>query len=149
MFRKYLLVAVGIFGLALGCGSSGSDDSSGGGGSGGSGSSGSQSTMCDPVAFATINSANSNAKVCSAFVQCLGSKCGDKAKECAGPDYASGKYTGTCAAYYDCVKTCQCEKTCVGQCKPDSLDCAECLSTKLGYACTMPCASELASCGAK
>jgi hypothetical protein len=146
MVKNRLQTIIGILGFValVGCGSSGSDDNSGGGGSGGS-----QGASCDPVAYATINAAGSNAKVCSAFVQCLGSKCGDDAKECAGPDYASGKYTGTCGAYYDCVKACNCEKTCVDKCNPGTVDCAECLSIKLGYGCTMPCASELASCGAK
>ena len=149
MLRHTLQILVGTLGLAVivGCGSSDSDNS-GSGGSGGSTSS-AQSSSCDPVAYATINAAGSNAKVCPAFVKCLGTTCGDKAKECAGPDYASGTYAGTCGSYYDCVKTCKCEKSCVDQCKPDSIDCATCLSSKLGYGCTIPCASELASCGAK
>lgn len=144
MVRHRLQTIIGILALGalVGCGSSDSDGS-------GAGGSGGQSASCDPVAFATLKNAGSNAKVCSAFVQCLGSKCGDDAKECAGPDYAQGKYTGTCGAYYDCVKACNCETTCVDKCKPDTLACSECLSVKLGYGCTMPCASEVASCGAK
>jgi hypothetical protein len=101
------------------------------------------------VAFATLHAAGSNAKVCPAFVQCLGSKCGDDAKECAGPDYASGNYAGTCGAYYDCVKTCNCQKACVDTCDVGTPACAECLGLKLGYGCTMPCASEVASCGSQ
>jgi hypothetical protein len=145
MRKNQWQTTIGILGLAvfLGCGSSDSGNNSGDGGTGGQGSS------CDPVAFATINATGSNAKVCSAFVQCLGSKCGDKAKECAGPDYASGTYAGTCGAYYDCVKACNCEKSCVDKCNPGTMDCATCLSSKLGYGCTIPCASELLSCGTK
>lgn len=145
MLHKHLQTIAGIISLAvMGCGSSGSDDNSGGGGSGGS-----QGATCDPVAYATISVAGSNAKVCSAFVQCLGSKCGDNAKQCAGPDYASGQYAGTCGAYYDCVKACNCEKTCADKCDVGTPDCAECLSTKLGYGCTLRCAGELASCGVR
>jgi hypothetical protein len=142
MLKNSLRTLVGIIGLTalVGCGSSDSGDNAGGGGSGAS---------CDPVAFATLNAAGSNAKVCSAFVQCLGSKCAEAAKECAGPDFASGKYTGTCAGYYDCVRTCDCQKACVDKCDPGTIACAECLGTKLSYGCTMPCASEVASCGAR
>ena len=143
MLKHRLQTIVALLGLAAlaGCGSSESGSNLGGGGS--------QTSSCDPVAFATLNAAGSNAKVCSAFVQCLGNKCGDHAKECAGPDYASGKYTGTCGAYYDCVKTCNCQKACVDKCDVGTPACAECLGTKLGYGCTLPCASEVASCGSQ
>jgi hypothetical protein len=140
MFKSFLLgiTVLGSLSLVSGCGSSTSGTDPAGGGSGGS---------CNPVAFATLNSAGSNAKVCSAFVQCLGDKCLANAKECAGPDYATGVYTGTCGSYYDCVKTCNCAKACVDKCSPGTLDCAECLSYKLGYGCTIPCGSEVTSCG--
>jgi hypothetical protein len=104
-------------------------------------------STCDPVAFATLNAAGSNAKVCAATIRCIGDKCLSAARECAGPDYASGVYAGTCATYYGCVKTCKCVKSCVDQCTPDSIGCSECLSYKLGYGCTVPCATEIASCG--
>jgi hypothetical protein len=94
-----------------------------------------------------LNTAGSNAKVCAATTQCIASSCADTAKECAGPDYASGVYAGTCGSYFDCVKTCNCQKACVDKCDPGTLDCASCLSVKLGLGCTLTCASAVASCG--
>ena len=121
--------------LLLACGSSASNPGTPSGSS------------CDPVAFATLNSAGSNAKVCAATIRCIGDKCSAAAKECAGPDYATGVYAGTCGGYYDCVKRCNCVKTCADQCDPGTPACSECLSYKLGYGCTLPCATEIASCG--
>ena len=106
-------------------------------------------TACDPVAFAMLNTANSNAKVCAATTQCIASSCADTAKECAGPDYASGVYVGTCSSYFSCVEACNCQKACVDKCDPDTLDCASCLSIKLALGCTLTCASAIASCGSK
>ena len=118
------------------------------GGSSGSNDGGSSSgATCDPVAFAMLNTAGSNAKVCAATTQCIASSCADAAKECAGPDYASGVYAGTCGSYFDCVKTCKCQKACVDKCDPGTLDCASCLSVKLALGCTLTCASAIASCG--
>jgi hypothetical protein len=94
-----------------------------------------------------LNTANSNAKVCAATIQCIGSQCADTAKRCAGPDYATGVYAGTCGSYFDCVKACKCEKTCVDKCDPGTPDCASCLSIDLGMGCTLKCVAEIASCG--
>ena len=102
---------------------------------------------CDPVAFAMLNTAGSDAKVCTATLQCITSSCADTAQECAGPDWASGVYAGTCGGYFDCVKACNCAKGCVDQCDPETLDCASCLSIKLAMGCTLTCASAIASCG--
>lgn len=118
-----------------------------GGSSGSSDGGSSSSATCDPVAFAMLNTAGSNAKVCPATTQCIASSCSDTAKECAGPDYASGVYAGTCGGYFDCVKTCNCQKACVDKCDPGTLDCASCLSVRLGLGCTLTCASAIASCG--
>jgi hypothetical protein len=126
--------------LVASCGSSDS-------GLPGSGSVRPATVSCDPLAFAMLNTAGSNAKVCSATVGCIESKCADSAELCAGPDYKQQSYSGTCAAYLDCVKACNCAKACVDKCTPDSVDCAECLSLKLGMGCTLKCASEIASCG--
>jgi len=134
MFKRNLGGIFLLGALQLACGSS----TSGSGASAG---------ICDPVAFATLNAAGSNAKVCAATIKCIGDKCSDAAKECAGPDWASGVYAGTCGSYYDCVKSCKCVKTCVDQCDPGTTACSECLSYKLGYGCTIPCASDIASCG--
>ena len=120
-----------------------------GGSSGTNAGSPSTGTTCDPVAFAMLNTANSNAKVCAATTQCIASSCSDTAKECAGPDYASGVYAGTCSSYFACVKACNCQKACVDKCDPDTLDCASCLSIKLALGCTLTCASAIASCGSK
>ena len=125
--------------VACGGGASGSSASGDGGSSSG--------TTCDPVAFAMLNTAGTNAKVCAATTQCIASSCADTAKECAGPDYASGSYAGTCGSYFDCVKSCRCQKTCVDKCDPGTLDCASCLSVKLALGCTLTCASAIASCG--
>ena len=131
-----ILVACALIGPVACGGSSSSND-------GGS----SSSATCDPVAFAMLNTAGSNAKVCAATTQCIASSCADTAKECAGPDYASGAYAGTCASYFACVKTCHCQKACVDKCDPETLDCASCLSVKLALGCTLTCASAIASCG--
>ncbi len=102
---------------------------------------------CDPLAFAMLNTARSDAKVCAATTACIGSKCAEAAQECAGPDYKAQSYTGTCGTYLDCVKGCRCAKDCVDACDPGTLDCATCLSVKLGLGCVLTCASEIASCG--
>jgi hypothetical protein len=94
-----------------------------------------------------LNVYSSNAKVCAATVRCIADSCSDTAKECAGPDWASGVYTGTCGSYFDCVKSCNCQKACVDKCDPGTLDCSSCISSKLGMGCTMTCASKIASCG--
>jgi len=128
------IFVVGSVSLLLACGSSNSD---GGTPSG---------STCDPVAFTMLNIAGSDAKVCAATSQCIASQCTDTATKCAGPNYATGVYTGTCGAYFDCVKGCKCEKTCVDKCDPGTSDCASCLSIDLGMGCTLVCASEIASC---
>jgi hypothetical protein len=125
--------------VLMACGSSTSDPGTPSGPASGS--------TCDPVTFATLNTAGSNAKVCAAMIQCVGDRCSASAKECAGPDWTTGVFAGKCGSYYDCVKTCKCVKACVDKCDVPSVDCAECLSYKLGYGCTMPCAPELMSCG--
>lgn len=117
------------------------------GGGPGSGSVSPAAVSCNPLAFAMLNTAGSNAKVCSATIACIDSKCADSAKLCAGSDYKNQNYSGTCGAYFNCVKACNCSKACVDKCVPDSVDCSECLSLKLGMGCTLTCASEVASCG--
>ena len=139
MFMRSLVFVLGS--VLLACGSSASSP----GTTGDAGTPG--AAACDPVAFATLNAAGSNAKVCAATTQCIANKCAAAAGECAGPDYASGVYAGTCGGYYGCVKDCKCVKTCVDQCDPGTVACSECLSYKLGYGCTLPCATEIASCG--
>jgi hypothetical protein len=117
-------------------------------GCGGSGSTGGGTpTTCNPLAFAMLNAAGSNAKVCAATVSCIDARCADVAVECAGPDYQTMTYAGTCSSYLACVKGCGCAKSCVDQCDPGTLDCASCLTTKLGMGCTMKCTSEVMSCG--
>lgn len=102
---------------------------------------------CNPLAFAMLNTAGSNAKVCAATVACIDARCAETAKECAGPDYKTMTYAGACGDYLNCVKGCNCVKACVDACDPGTLECATCLSTKLAMGCTMTCASEIASCG--
>jgi hypothetical protein len=121
--------------LSAACGSSTSDSGNAG--------------ICDPLAFAMLNTANSDAKVCDATIKCIDSQCSDAAKECAGPDYKSQSYTGTCASYLNCVKGCNCAKACVDKCDPGTVDCSECLSLDLAFGCTLKCVSEIASCGSK
>ena len=140
MFMRNLCGIFLLGALQLACGSSTTSP-------GTAGDSGASGGNCDPVAFATLNAAGSNTKVCAATIKCIGDKCSDAAKECAGADWASGVYAGTCGSYYDCVKSCNCVKTCVDQCDPVTTACSECLSYKLGYGCTIPCASDIASCG--
>ena len=140
MFMRSLCGVLLLGSVLLACGSSTSSPGTGT-------DSGAPSGACDPVAFATLNSAGSNAKVCPAFIQCMGDKCSAAAQECAGPDYSKGVYAGTCGSYYDCVKTCNCVKTCVDKCIPDTSDCSACLLYTLGYGCTLPCASAVTSCG--
>jgi hypothetical protein len=130
-----LFVLCSALATALACGSSTPSNSGG------------NTTICDPVAFAMLNVAGSNAKLCAAIPACIADNCAATAKECAGPDYASGVYAGTCASYFACVKACKCDKTCVNACTPDSLDCASCVSSKLGMGCTLTCSSAIASCG--
>jgi len=120
--------------LLVSCGSSATDP-------------GSATAACNPLAFAMLNTAGSNAKVCAATVACIDDHCADMAKECAGPDYKAMSYAGTCGDYLNCVKQCNCVKSCVDKCDPGTLDCASCMSTKLGMGCTMTCASQIASCG--
>ncbi len=127
---------VGLLALVCACGSDGRS-------TGGSGS------ACEPVTFSMLNVANSEAKVCAAATQCLADKCTATVEECAGPDFKSGVYSGTCASYFDCVKGCKCEKACADQCDPGTLDCASCLSSKLAMGCTLKCPTEIASCGKK
>jgi hypothetical protein len=115
------------------------------GDSGGSGA----GAICEPVAFSMLNVANSEAKVCAATTKCMAANCSDAVLECAGPDYASGVYSGTCASYYECVKACNCVKTCADACDPGTMDCASCLSSKMAMGCTLKCISEIASCGKK
>ena len=123
----------------LGCSSGGNTANSAGNGE-----------ICDPVAFAMLNVANSNAKLCAAIPSCIAKSCNTDAVRCAGAGYATFKYDGgVCAQYYSCVKTCNCVKSCVDQCDPDSLDCASCLSVSMGMGCTLTCATDIASCGAK
>jgi hypothetical protein len=110
------------------------------------GENGPSGSTCDPVAFTMLNTAGSNAKVCSATTRCIAEKCPDKAEKCAGPDYASGVFAGLCGPYFDCVKVCECNKTCVDACDPGTTDCAACLYD-LGIGCTLTCAMEVASCG--
>jgi hypothetical protein len=129
------IFVLGSMSLVAACGSSSSDTGT------------SSGSTCDPVAFAMLNTAGSNAKVCAATIQCISSQCSDTAKECAGPDYASGVYAGTCGSYFDCVKGCKCEKTCVDTCDPGTTDCASCLSIDLAMGCTLKCITEIASCG--
>jgi len=104
---------------------------------------------CNPLAFAMLNTANSDAKVCSATVACIDAHCAEGAVECAGPEYRSLNYAGTCGSYLNCVKACDCEKACVDQCDPGTMECASCLSITFALGCTMKCVSEIASCGAK
>jgi hypothetical protein len=115
-----------------------------GGSSGGGGG-----TTCEPVAFSMLNVANSEAKVCAAAIKCMAESCADTVLECAGPDYATGVFGGTCASYFACVKGCNCVKSCADACPPDSLDCSSCLSSKLAMGCTLTCMSAIASCGKK
>jgi hypothetical protein len=115
---------------------------------GGSGDDGSKAGTCDPIAFAMLETVNSEAKVCSATTRCIADKCSDKASKCAGLDYAKGSYAGLCPSFYGCVKTCNCDKTCFSSCDPDSLECASCL-TDLSFGCTLSCVTEIASCGKK
>jgi hypothetical protein len=133
---RQVLVYFALIALA----SCGGSSSSGDGGS-------SNSATCNPVAFAMLNVFNSEAKVCAATVQCIADSCSDTAKTCAGPDWASGVYTGTCASYFDCVKSCNCQKACVDKCDPGTLDCSSCISSELGMGCTLTCSSAIASCG--
>ena len=106
--------------------------------------------LCDPVAFAMLNVANSNAKLCAAIPSCIAKSCSTDATRCAGANYAAFDYAGgVCTEYYTCVEACNCVKTCVDKCSPDSLDCSSCVSVSMGMGCTLTCASDIASCGAK
>ena len=129
------IFVLGSVSLLVACGSSGNDSGA------------SNGSICDPVAFAMIHTARGDAKVCAATIQCVSSQCADTAKKCAGPDYASGTYAGTCGSYFDCVKTCKCEKTCVDKCDVGTLDCSSCLSIDLALGCNLKCITEIASCG--
>lgn len=141
-----LLMVVGLACSCFGCGSSDTSDKS----SAPKANSGSSSDLCDPVAFAMLNAANSNAKLCTAIPSCITENCNADAMRCAGANYAKHDYTGgICNQYYDCVKNCNCVKSCVDQCDPDSLDCSSCLSITFGMGCTLSCVSEIASCGAQ
>ena len=137
MTDRFLHSMAGLLALLCACSSDGN--------SGGTGS----SPSCEPVTFSMLNVANTEAKVCSAATQCMADKCAATVDECAGPDFKSGVYAGTCASYFDCVKGCKCEKACADQCAPDTTDCALCLSSKLAMGCTMKCMTEIGSCGKK
>jgi hypothetical protein len=114
---------------------------------GDSGESGGGAGSCEPVVFSMLNVAKSEAKVCAAAIQCMATNCSDAVLECAGPDYRSGVYSGTCASYYACVKGCNCVRSCADACDPATLDCASCLSSKMAMGCTLKCISDIASCG--
>jgi hypothetical protein len=113
----------------------------------GPGVTGPGATSCDTVTIAMLSIAGSDAKACSSATQCIGSKCSAAAVECAGPDWSTGTYAGLCPTFFACAKACNCDKTCVSKCNPDSLDCASCLSSKLAMGCSLTCSSSIASCG--
>jgi len=143
---RFYVLLLGTFIVAVGasCGSSDSAPSTGNGGAG------SSANACDPVVFAMLNAANSNAKPCSAISTCVANRCAADVVSCAGTNYAQGDFSGgICDQYYTCVQDCKCDKTCVDKCDPVTLDCASCISVTMGMGCTLKCSSEVASCGAR
>ncbi len=112
-------VMAGILGLTLGCGDSGS--------SGGS-------SYTSP----TGRTASSGGMVCKnqtcpaeeAYYACLASKCNAQAQACFGPAYASGSFSGSCAALVGCTMDCPCDATgdlCIAGCAAAvTMDCMTC-----------------------
>lgn len=139
--------------LVLACSSS--DDSSTNGSGGSTGSSGGSTGSSGGSGFKSCPPASGTTGSCSAadfepYQTCVTEKCDSVYKQCYGADYKSGKFSGACGTYIECVQKCDCNDTkCFSACKPDSA-CTEC-SKGFGTCssgCTIPaCATEGSSSG--
>jgi hypothetical protein len=78
------------------------------------------------------------------YVECVTAQCDPKYKECYGPNYQTGSFSGPCGSYIECTQKCECNDTaCIMACKTDAA-CATCLerASSCSQGCSLPaCAS--------
>lgn len=125
-------------------GGSSGNPSTGGGGNGGDGKfndcSAEDNTTCTKAELDTYNA-------------CLQNACKDPLKECYGPDYLSGKFSGVCADFISCVNACDCNDTqCFMNCPEPSEACNTCAAklTTCSETCEEPaCMKEPTETGGK
>lgn len=126
-------------GTSSGSTSSGGSTSSSGGTTSSGGTSGSSGSS---GSFSTCKSSGSSSNSCTqaelkTYNDCVLSKCDSAYKECYGPDYLKGTYSGACGDTITCYQKCDCtDFTCLGACKPSDA-CTTC-SQKIS-ACSKEC----------
>jgi hypothetical protein len=147
-------IATGAIALIIACSSDNSNSS--GGSSGSTSSSGGSGSA---TGFKSCNtSSSSGTSTCTEaelkpYGDCVQTACDSKYKECYGPDYKSGTFSGACGTYITCTQKCDCNaanySSCVSACVLDSA-CGECSKGFLGciQTCTLPaCATAGSSSG--
>lgn len=106
----------------------------GGGGSNNNGSGGGPK-MCAP-ANTNCTQAEQNA-----YSNCVTTACDTQYKECLGPNYRSGNFSGACGTYIQCFNACACNDTaCFVACGQPDTACQTCLLsfTSCSASCTVP-----------
>jgi hypothetical protein len=156
MLRNIVIgITTGAVALVIACSSdntNSSGTSSGGTSASSSGTSGSGTT------FKSCNSSGAKVGECTEadlkpYSDCFNTKCESKYKECYGPNYLSGSFSGACGTYITCTQKCDCAASnyasCVQACVQDSA-CTECAKgfVTCTNGCTLPaCATAGTSSG--
>jgi hypothetical protein len=122
VLRSLLVVSVMSVALASACG--GGSKKAGDGGSGGASGSGSGIKMCAP------DNNTCTAAESKAYSDCVTTACDTQYKECLGPNYKSGSYSGACGTYVNCFNACPCnDTTCLLGCGLPDAACQACLAS--------------------
>jgi len=129
-FRPWLVPAVLVlFGAAFALGSCSSGSSKGTAGSG---------VNCAISRMAGTSCTEAQTKP---YSDCLLTACDAQYRECLGPSYQSGTFSGTCAVYMGCLSKCACQDTaCSTACGLPDAACLTCLqgTTTCAQTCTAP-----------
>ena len=97
---------------------------------------------------------SASTQVCTgeeAYSACFNKACSAQITACYGPNYASGKYAGSCGTFMNCLAACpcdstatSCETTCASQLITD-MTCSTCLQTLSNCTKTAGCVEPVCS----
>lgn len=106
-----LTAAAGFFSISVLIACSSDDTSSTGSGS---------SALSCPQQGSTCSAAENDT-----YSSCIQNACDAQYKECLGPSYRSGSFSGVCADYLNCTSKCNCDAACRQKCTI-SAECTSC-----------------------